>query len=174
MVTSLSPKSIEERRRQAAKLFAAGFTQAEVAQRCGVTRQSAMRWARAFEQGGVDALEPKQRGRPRKLTDAQHSELHTALLEGPSAHGWSTELWTLDRIATLVRRRFGIRYHRSHVSRLMRTLGWSLQRPTTRAKERDEESILRWKSSDWPGLKKKGARTRPTSSSTKAASPKGR
>lgn len=174
MVQRMSPEELAQRRRKAAKLFAAGFTQAEVARRTGVTRQTAMRWSRALAKRGDAALEPGQRGRPRKLSESQRQQLNTALLAGPAAHGWSTDLWTLDRIATVVQRSFGVRYHTGHVWKLMRSLGWSLQRPTTRARERDEVAIARWISDEWPRLKKKGARTRPSSSSTKAASPKAR
>lgn len=47
------------------------------------------------EQRRDAALEPGQRGRPRKLSESQRQQLRTALLAGPSAHGWSTDLWTL-------------------------------------------------------------------------------
>ena len=45
-------------------------------------------------------------------------------------------------------------YHRDHVGRLMHRLNWSPQKPETRAVERDEEAIERWKRKDWPRVKK--------------------
>ena len=170
----MTVESKEGRRQRAAKLFAAGFSQADVARRCGVTRQSAMRWERAFKKGGAKALRPRLRGRPSKLMADQVRELQAALLQGPGSHGWSTDLWTLERIAALVRKRFGVDYHIGHIWKLMRTMGWSLQRPTTRARERDEAEIARWKAKEWPRLKKTPDRKSASSSSTKVASPKAR
>jgi transposase len=48
----------------------------------------------------------------------------------------------------------GVRYHVGHVGRILRRMGWSLQRPTTRARERDEEAIRSWVKVRWPDLKK--------------------
>jgi transposase len=100
----------------------------------------------------------------------QLGQLGELLKAGPQAHGYATALWTTERIARLIQRQFGVRYHRDHVGRLLGQMGWSCQRPTGRARERKEEEIARWKRVEWPRIKKKpkqkGARS---SSSTKAA-----
>lgn len=168
----MSFDSIASRRQKAARLFAAGFTQAEIARRCGVSRQTASRWGRTYRSGGARALRPGHAGRPAKLTPVQIRRLQAALMKGPMSHGWSTDLWTLERITALIRTQFGIDYHPGHVWKLLRSMGWSLQRPTTRAKERDEAAIARWKSEEWPRLKKTPARTPASSSSTRAGSRK--
>lgn len=93
-------------------------------------------------------------GRPPRLEEEEFAALHRALLKGPVAHGFSTELWTLSRVAALIRRQFGVRFHKGHGWTLLRRLGWSVQRPTTRARERDEEAIARWRSRTWTRLKK--------------------
>jgi len=162
------------RRELACRLFEAGMSQAEVARRCNVTRQSASRWYHQFKAGGAAALAPRRRGRRPALNPKQLSELSSALLEGPAQHGWSTDLWTLERITVVIKRLFGVRFHQSHAWRLLRTMGWSLQRPTTRARERDEAAIAAWKTNDWRRLKKKAEVPRRTSSSTKAGSRKAR
>ena len=82
------------------------------------------------------------------------AELERQLQRGPLAHGYATDLWTLARIADLIRKWFGVRHHPSHVFRLLRGLGWSCQKPEQRAKERDEAAIQRWVRADWPALKK--------------------
>ena len=56
-----------------------------------------------------------------------------------------------------------------HVWRILRKLGWTCQRPSGRALERDEAKIRHWKKYRWPELKKKpSARGAPSSWSTKA------
>ena len=94
-------------------------------------------------------------GRPARLQPGEIEALKTALKEGPGAHGFATELWTSERVARVIQSRFGVKYHPDHVCRLLGQIGWSCQRPTTRALQRNEAAIAKWKRSDWPRLKKK-------------------
>jgi len=148
-------KDLERRRRRGARLLAAGHAQAEVARRLGVSRQSVSRWEQAREQGGAEALRRSKRfGRPRRLSDAHCTQLVRELKAGALAAGFPTELWTLPRIGALIERRFAIRLAPSSVWRLLRELGWSVQRPTGQARERNEPAIATWKARRWPILKK--------------------
>jgi transposase len=61
-------------------------------------------------------------------------------------------------VAQWIRRRFQVRYHVDHLCRLLRTLGWSPQKPERRARERDERAIRRWVRSSWPQIKKTPSR----------------
>jgi Winged helix-turn helix len=63
-------------------------------------------------------------------------------------------VWTGERVAEVIRREFGVRYHPAHVSRLLAKLGLSLQKPQRLADQRDEAAIERWKEERWPELKK--------------------
>src|SRR5262245_18312122 len=91
-------KALEERRLQAARLFAKGLRPAEVARRLGVSRQSTSVWYRAWEAEGNLGLKRAERaGRPPLLTEKELRQVERALLKGPRAHGWNTELWTLKR-----------------------------------------------------------------------------
>jgi transposase len=47
-------------------------------------------------------------------------------------------------------RRTGVAYHPGHVWKLLRRMGWRLQRPARRAVERDQQAIARWVAEDWP------------------------
>ena len=77
------------------------------------------------------------------------------LLKGPMAQGYRTNLWTTPRIAEMVEREFGVRYHPDHIGRLMHSQGWTPQKPERRALERNEEEIERWKQEEWPRIKKR-------------------
>jgi len=114
-----------------------------------------MRWFNAWRRGGAKALKVRSSpGRPVKLKPAQQRRLVRLLLKGPLARGYRTNLWTTARIAELVQQEFGVHYHRDHIGRVMHSLNWSHQKPETRAIERDEEAIARWKKKDWPRVKK--------------------
>jgi transposase len=169
-------EALERRRMRAIRLFEQRETQATVARRLRVSRTTAMRWAQAWEEEGREGLRAAGRaGRKPRLSGDQLDLVEQALLEGPLAFGYATELWTLPRVAELIQRITGVRYHPGHVWRVMRQLGWSLQKPTTRARERDEEAIQRWVKTTWPALKKTPrAEGRRSSSSTRVASPSDR
>jgi transposase len=161
---------LERRRMTAVKLLEQGVSQSEVARRLGVHRQSVIRWARQLAQSGPAGLKKAGRaGRRPRLTTAQLQQLEQGLKRGPEALGYVTGLWTAGRVRDLIESECGVRYHQAHVWRILRSLGWSCQRPSGRALERDERAIAHWKRYRWPQLKKKpGARGAPSSSSTKA------
>ena len=70
-------------------------------------------------------------------------------------------MWTASRVAEVIKRTFGVRYHRDHVGKLMREAGWSRQKPVERASQRNEEAIKNWSEERWPHIKKKPSRTEP-------------
>jgi transposase len=92
--------------------------------------------------------------RPVGLAPEPLMELADLLQEGSLAAGFPTELWTVPRIAELIKQRFAIELVDSSVSRLLGRLGWSVQRPSGQARERDERAIRTWKAKRWPALKK--------------------
>ena len=63
-------------------------------------------------------------------------------------------MWTCERVAIVIRKEFAVSYHPAHVSRLLKALRQSLQKPQRRAEQRDEETIDNWKQKKWPSLKK--------------------
>jgi transposase len=140
-------------------LLAAGLTMEEVAHRVGSSIASVSRWHQAVAEGGLSALEARPvPGRPRKLQKAECRRLLGFLLKGAMAYGYPNELWTLKRIARVILREFGVRYHPNHLWRVLRQLRWSCQVPERRPVQRDEEAVEHWKRYQWP-LIKKGART---------------
>src|SRR5690606_22732091 len=96
-------------------------------------------------------------GRPAKLSTAQKRQLKRALKRGARAAGFPTERWTLARVQQLIKREFGVSYHRNHLSWLLGQLDWSVQQPLPRAAERDEDVIRAWLTGDWPRIKKGAA-----------------
>ena len=163
-------QALERRRMQAARLLEKGYRQSEVARRVGVHRQSVSQWATELaEKGRVGLKRAGRAGRKPRLSADDLRKLELGLKRGPETLGYETGLWTTKRVAHLIRQECGIAYHPSQAWRILRQLGWSCQRPTGRALERNEEKIQQWKQKRWPELKKrpktKGARS---SSSTKA------
>ncbi len=154
---------------QAARLLKEGLSEAEVARQVGVHRQSVNRWSKQLISGGRSALKRAARtGRPSQLSATDLHRIEQALKRGPEVLGYGTSLWTAWRVADLIERECGVKYSTVHAWRVLRSLGWTPQRPSRRALERDEEKIIRWKHERWPELKKTPkSEGKPSSSSTK-------
>lgn len=147
--------ALEQRRLEAARLLRQGVSQAEVARRLEVHRQTVFRWAKALSESGRSALKKAGRaGRKPRLDAAELGKLERILKRGPQALGYDTELWSSWLVAEVIQQEFDVEYHPGHVWRILRQLGWSVQRPTGRALERDEEAIRQWKRRRWPVVKK--------------------
>jgi len=148
-------KQLEKRRRQAIALRKAGHSYRSIAAKLKSSLSSVVRWFQAYRKKGIDGLRPKPTpGRPPGLSPSQKKKLLRILVKGPLSEGYSTDLWTLKRMARVIEKHFGVRYHPGHVWWLMMGLGWSCQKPERRALERDEAAIARWKKTTWPRIKK--------------------
>ena len=159
MRTPGKPEELECQRLQAHVLLEAGVRPSAVARRLGVSPAAVSRWKKMSQRAGRKGLKAKPHpGRQPKLTVAQRRELEPLLLQGPLAHGYPTDLWTLKRIAEVIEKEFGVRYAPSAVWYVLRGIGWSCQKPEGRARERDEEAIARWRQQDWPRIKKSSAK----------------
>jgi transposase len=131
-----SAEVLEARRRRALALVGQGLSLNAAARRLGCAASSVMRWVKAVRRHGEEGLKVRSApGRPRRLTARQEAQLLRELLRGAQAHGYGTDLWTTQRIAEVIERKFGVRYHRAHVGRLLARNEWSPQKPERRARE---------------------------------------
>src|SRR4029453_18139480 len=147
----------EGRRLRAFELKQQGWSQQRIAEALGVSKGAVSQWmkgARADE-GGVKAQKPRPApgARPR-LSEEQRAKVPELLEQGAEAHGFRGDVWTCERVAEVIRKEFGVSYHPAHVSRLLKALRQSLQKPQRRAEQRDEEAIDNWKQKKWPSLKR--------------------
>ena len=148
--------TLEKRRHRAISLLKDGKSFREVADEVSASLSSVVRWAQAHRKSPRKGLAPKPTpGRPSRLSPSQKKRLVQLLSEGSSSHGYYGEVWTLKRVAQLIKKHFGIDYHPGHVWHLMlEQISWSWQKPERRAFERDEEAIAHWKKTTWQNLKK--------------------
>ena len=155
----------EWRRKRAWELHEHGWWRKDIAAALGVSRAAVCQWIRCGREQGIDGLRSRPHlGSPPKLTAEQRAQIPSLLAQGAEAHGFRGDVWTAPRVAAVIERAFGVRYHPDHVSRPLRQAGWSVQRPIQRATQRDEEAITRWHEERWPAIKKRQA-TKATPSS---------
>jgi transposase len=120
-----------------------------------VSKGAVSQWMKRGREGGLEALKRQPApGAPPRLSEQERAEVPELLAQGAPAHGFRGDVWTCERVAEVIWRNFGVRYHPAHVSRLPKAFGQSLQKPDRRANQRDEQTIRRWKEERWPSLKK--------------------
>jgi transposase len=151
-----TPDWKEMRRWRALELKRDGWSQQEIAEALGVTKVAVSQWMAAVQKHGAMSLQTRPHlGATPKLTPEQLKLIPEFLSHGAEAYGFRGEVWTCRRIAQVIAREFSVTYHKDHVSRLLKALRWTPQKPMERAAQRDEEKIIEWRSETWPGLKKK-------------------
>src|SRR5215216_4489762 len=118
------------------------WSQQRIVEALGVSKGALSQWMKRVREGAVQALkrQPAPGASPR-LSEEQRTKLPELLERGAEAHGFRGEVWTCERVAIVIRREFGVSYHPAHVSRLLKALRQSLQKPQRRANQRDEEAI---------------------------------
>src|SRR3954451_14724804 len=146
----------ESRRLRAFELKERGWKQTQIADALGVTEGAVSQWMKCAKEEGVEGLKTytPPPGAPPRLSEEDRAKLPELLAQGAPAHGFRGEVWTCKRVAEVIRKEFGVSYHLAHVSRLLKKLRQSLQKPQRLAEQRDEEAIEHWKQKKWPSLKR--------------------
>jgi transposase len=160
---------IEYRRRTAVRMKEQGHTIDAIAKALEVDESTVCRDLATYRESGYEGLVVQwSSGRPPKLEEDELRELEALLLMGPELDGFREAFWSGRRIAELVKDHFGVEYHERYVPELLRRMGWSVQKPTTRAVERNDEIIEEWKGTQWRRIRRTAKRRgQPSSLSTK-------
>lgn len=139
-----------------------GHTVSQIAHVLQVHRSTVPLWIDHFNRHGEEGLwEGDRPGRPPRLDSQQRETLCDILDSGPVAYGLDTGIWTSPLIRQVLREEFAQDYHPGHVRKLLRQLGYSVQRPTTRLVQGKLRQKRKWVRETYPNLKKKrGAKER--------------
>lgn len=156
---------LEARRIAAVRRVGEGWAQKDVAAFLGVHPVTVAKWVARHRTDTEDGLKAKPTpGRPRFLTNTQERKVLGWLAESPTKHGFATDLWTARRVAELIFRKFGVRFHPNYLREWLTKRNCTPQKPARRARQRDQAAIDRWVAEDWPRIQKRRGRTTPTSS----------
>ena len=155
--SSLSREDKERIRLKAGKMFQKGRTQAEVARKFNVSTAAANQWHSIWKKRGADGLKSAGKsGVKPKLTQEKRQAFKKAILKGPLAFGYETDLWTLPRLSAVMKKVNKIKFSEVWIWHIIRDLGFTPQRPQVQAMQRDEKMIKEWKEKTLPDLKKMG------------------
>src|SRR3954451_20294958 len=153
----LDHQTLEALRLRAVEQVARGVPAAQVGAglaAVGLHRRTIYTWLATERTAGREALRAKPvPGRPRKLTDAQLSELAGLVAEtDPRDHGFAVALWTREVVGQLIGARFGVDLTVASVGGTLHALGCSAQRPLYRAERADPAAVARWKLTEYPAV----------------------
>jgi transposase len=152
----LTRKQLSERRLEGYRKLRSGrHSQIEIAEELGVSEAAVSQWKTKLEEQGMRGAKAKlSRGRPTKMSLEQRKKVLRLLKQGAVEAGFESERWTQKRIQQLMQQEVGVQYHPDHIGRLLKSWGWSVQRPQSLPRERDEDLIQAWLKQDWPRIKK--------------------
>jgi transposase len=149
----------EGRRLRALELHEQGWSGSRIADALGVSRGAVSQWLKVARQRGREGLRTQPRGRKTpKLSAAQRVALPAVLAKGAEAYGFIGAVWTTARVAAVIRREFGVRHHPAHVSRILKELRWTVQKPSKRSIKRDEAAVTAFREEREPSLRVKPRR----------------
>jgi len=153
---------MKERRQEGGRLLKAGkLSQAEIARQLGVSRATISDWAKVVESQGIKGLKSKKaKGVESKLSCEEKQRLKKFLDQGALRYGFSTDRCTLERIRQVIQEKFETSYHPKYLSRLLKQLGFSPQKPMPQAIEQEKELVQAWLEKDWTRIKKVAAARR--------------
>ena len=145
----------ERRRLRAWQLYQQGWKHKDIADKLDVTQGAVSQWIKRGREEGVQALcKRRASGAARRLAWVQRAQIPHLLARGARSFGFDSDVWTWERIATVIHAQFGVAYHRDYVGFLLRGCGWSYQKPVCRATQRDEVALQDWTQNRLPDLKK--------------------
>ncbi len=132
-----------------------GHSTGDIARQLKIHRSTVPTWIEHWNEQGDEGLwEGHRPGRPRRLDAQQREKLSDILDSGPVAYGLETGIWTSPLVAQVIREEFAQDYHPGHVRKLLKQLGYSVQRPTTRLVQADLSQKRKWVRYTYPTLKK--------------------
>jgi transposase len=140
-----------------------GFTEADVADRLGVSRETVSRWWTAYASGGPAALPGERTGRPvgsgRSLSD-EHARHIQRLIDdhSPEDLGIAAAVWTRKAVRDLIGKEYAIDMPVRTVGESLKRWGSTAKVPRRRAKDQDPEEVREWLEDTDPAIEERAAR----------------
>ena len=130
-------------------------TSGDIASLLKVNRTNVSVWINNWNHLGADGLlEGHRSGRRSRLSPEDKVRLGDIIESGPVAYGLNTGVWTSKVITHIIEEEFGIGFHPGHVRKLLKEIGFSVQRPTYKLVHADSKKRNKWIRYTYPNLKK--------------------
>jgi len=156
----LSDEALQTIRLRALHGVELGFSQADVADMLGVSRETVSRWWSTYARDGLDELPGERTGRPlgsgRLLSDEQALGIQRLIDENtPEKLGIPHALWTRRAVGELINKEFDIELAERTVGQYLRRWGYTSKKPARHAKKQDPDEVQKWLEETYPAIEQR-------------------
>jgi transposase len=131
----------------------------KVAEEYGYNIRNIFRWIQTYRLKGYKGLEAgKPSGRPLELTKIEINKLKKWLSKDPRQLKFHFGLWTVQMVRKLVKDKFGKEYALSGMHNLLKSLGYTYQKPLLRAIQQNPQAVETWKKEEYPKIRSEAKR----------------
>jgi transposase len=158
----LSDEVLEALRLRAIRGCQSGYTETEIAELLGVSRETVSRWWTAYADHGPEALPGDRTGRPvgsgRTLSDAQAIHIQQQIDDhSPEELGIAAAVWSRKAVRDLIRNEYGIDMPVRTVGEYLKRWGYTAKAPRRHAKDQDPDEVDRWLNETYPAIAARAA-----------------
>ena len=158
----LSHKTLEEIRIRAVRRVIDGESPELVVKALGMNPRTIYKWLEKYHHGGEDALKAKPvPGRPPKLSASQMRWISKTIRgKNPQQMCFEFAPWTVAMVRELIKERFDVKLSEVSVGRVLKTLGFSPQRPLHRAWQQNPQMVQDWLETEFPKIREEARKCR--------------
>ena len=154
-----NPESVYELKKVALRLRRKGRRVSEICEITGLADQTVRNTFKAYDEGGIEAIRPKVRGRrkgqKRRLSPEQEKEIVNLIVDhDPAQLKFKCCMWTRDSVQELIERKYGIKLPIRTVGEYLKRWGFTVQRPAKREMNQKPEQVEAWKKEQFPSIHK--------------------
>jgi len=121
----------------------------------GLARWNIYKWLKIQKEQGWKGLKSKKaKGKTPKITQVERKRLQKWLMKNPQQLHFDFGLWTLEIIQALIKREFKKDVSLWTVSRILKSIGYTKQKPLYRAWQQDPKKVEQWLKVEYPRIKK--------------------
>ena len=151
--------SVYELKKVALRLRRKGKKVKEICEVTGLSDKTVRMTFAAYDDGGIDAIKPKKRGRKtgekRTLTPDQEKEIILLLVDkNPMQLKLKGCMWNQDNIRDLIKSKYGITMPIRTVGEYLNRWGFTVQRPAKREVNQKPELVDAWLNKQYPDIHK--------------------
>jgi transposase len=149
-------ESIDYRDKLVVEASLGGFVQSKIASMYSLHQSTVSRILKKYVANGSCLPLPHSSTASAKsaLSAADDLALKAALFAGALSQGYESDYWDRKRVKELIRDKFGVEYHISHISKVLNRLNYTLQKPKRRDYRQDADQQEKWINESLPSLKK--------------------
>jgi transposase len=156
----LSDETLDALRLRALRGRELGFTEADLADLLGVSRETVCRWWCDYLDAGLAGLPGERSGRPpgagRSLAPDQCAHIQDLIdRNSPEDLGVSSPLWGRRAVRDLIREECGITLAIRTVGKYLERWGYTAKRPQRHSRDQVPEEVREWLEETYPAIEKK-------------------